>query len=46
VETTERSRSLDSVPFYSAAALTLANYSQKPVTNKPKSSCPSQITFA
>jgi len=34
VETTERSRFLDSVVFYYAAALTLANYSQSPVTNK------------
>ena len=35
VKTTERSRFLDSVLFYSAAALTLANNSQSTVTNKP-----------
>ena len=36
VETTERSRCLDSVLFYSVAALTLANYSQSPVTKNPR----------
>jgi hypothetical protein len=32
--------------FYSAAMLTLADHSRSPVTNTPKSFCPSQITLA
>ena len=44
--TTKRSLLYNSVLLYSAAAVTLANNSQSPVTNKPNSSCLIQGTFA